>query len=304
MDTGENNFQSSEEPDLFDKISSECTDWFWKNTGHLVFDINFKNSDVVYHYTNLESAINIIENNELWSTSINFLNDSNEMVCAQNVMRNHTSTEFYKENFPERYSLAQQLQRFDFPPSFFHHFVTSFCSSGDQLSQWRGYGSGVAIGFMATELNGVFKNSNLRKVIYNPEDQVTVIDNLLKSVSDYIRSHNINAEDAHNYLIEYARSLFDLMSAKMKNKSFEEEREWRLITSFPIQDNITENLQFRARGRYVIPYIKLKSEEKLPITEIIISPNSPQQNIVAIKMICAKAKIDCTIRQSRIPFID
>lgn len=51
-----------------------------------------------YHYTNAQSLLNIIENNELWLTQADFLNDNQEIVYAHKKIMDEIKRSKY-DNF-------------------------------------------------------------------------------------------------------------------------------------------------------------------------------------------------------------
>lgn len=292
-------------PEIIREISDESLRYFWDSSRELVTDRPYPPNDTLYHYTSIDAAINIIENNELWLTNIYFMNDSNEMICAQNMLDYVSNQDGYKSNHPEKYSLARKILDNSIKSSNFNHFVMSFCTSGDQLSQWRGYGAGVAIGFKASKLDTCFPAAKLRKVIYSPSEQATIIDNLLHSTSNYAKSRSIKNKEENDYIFDYTKSMFDLIAAKMKNELFREENEWRLVNATPIHEKIIDRVNFRSKGKVVIPFIKIKPDSRhLPITSITVSPTSPLQNVPSLQMMCIKNGLNLTVERSMIPFVD
>ena len=103
----------------------------------------------LYHYTSASSLQGIIDNQEIWFTSMFHLNDPTELKLGWGI-----ANEFLREyseaggEFPK--ILCDDFTRgFDGMVQMFGFFVASFSRNGDDLGQWRAYGDngrGFAIG--------------------------------------------------------------------------------------------------------------------------------------------------------------
>ena len=158
--------------------------------------------------------------------------------------------------------------------------VCSFSEESDSLSQWRAYGgsSGFAIGFSGEVLGAAVEKQNcfLAQCIYDPAAQLKIVRALVEEVLDEHLSKKPVTENAEldevfwktggnllAYLYRYAPIL--------KDRSFEEEREWRII-SRPI---FAQRLDYREGRSLIIPYYRLplwEDGQKTQIYEIIVGP--------------------------------
>ena len=139
-----------------------------------------------------------------------------------------------------------------------------FCLSeeGDLLSQWRGYaddGSGVSIGFNKNRLGGLGFGTELCKVQYNTESQLSIADSLIGGVKDALpedfsgSDNGIYAHDANDEIFRYINHLY-----RMKNPSFYEEKEWRLLRAVAANPDCSNELHFmdfKAKGGGIAPYV-------------------------------------------------
>ncbi|WP_416826265.1 DUF2971 domain-containing protein [Ectobacillus polymachus] len=253
--------------------------------------------DTLYHYTNLEGLLGIIETPGFWATHIQYMNDSKEYLHGLSLcndiikeITNQVSSNNKKVQFLEK--VYEKLNTVDS-----EDFVVSFCPDGDLLSQWRGYSRGqygVSIGFNVREL-GEFRTPRdneyfyPRQVIYDLEIQRTVIIEMLQMSLLHIDSDSVPL-DLEFIPAEVARALKYYIPL-FKDSSFSEEREYRLFTTNFAQSNGGHNLAFRARGNVILPYVKLELENShrneevnLPIKNIIVGPSdSTQFTIDSIK---------------------
>lgn len=103
--------------------------------------------DIVWHYTDAGGAIGLISSGEVWATSMNCLNDTEEFAHGIRLLEDEVLplaldsrwVHLIQKEFMRN---AVQLARgsADDEPLY------AFCASAqpDSLSQWRGYGSGVS----------------------------------------------------------------------------------------------------------------------------------------------------------------
>ncbi len=189
-------------------------------------------------------------------------------------------------------------------------FVTSFCDDGDLLGQWRGYGGGVSIAFDAKALNAACgAQTTLVKVMYEPEGQVEILDSMIISGSSWLsaKKGEKDFEFFKDEILKRLQVYFENISAQMKNASFRDEREWRLLTTRPLGDlNAPPEVHFRAREKAISPYVELNPVNgKLPIRGIILSPNCHSTASACFEAMLAKHGYeDAFVNFSEIPYRD
>ena len=224
--------QGFDTPDLFESELMSATSQFWEETGALMADRPFPDNGLVHHYTSIDAAISIIENQELFSSNIAYLNDSNELICAKNVLSHLPGLETRTKHIPDSTEFIKSLIEKIENEYIYASFVASFCDNGDLLGQWRGYGGGVSIAFDGQELDTKFESTSLVKIKYEFGEQQTILDNLIVSALSWLDEHSENADYAYikSRLTSYIRVAFEHIASKMKNIAFAEENEWRLVT--------------------------------------------------------------------------
>ena len=296
--------------DLFAAGMSEALVPVWAEIAPMISDVPFPPENLIFHYTSLDAAIGIIENQELWLSNISFLNDTNELLCARNVLTN------LEKLWPELSEIPRFLDLVKITlPAFEMNavnspFITSFCENGDLLGQWRGYGNGVSIAFDAENTAISFEGAFLKKVIYDVNTQAHILKRILVTANKYLSSL-VGKDDLQEELVNallLVRAHILNLAIKMKNSAFQEEREWRVVFTRRFGMDASEDppLMFRQRGRGVVPFIKLRPKSgRLPIRGVTISPSADPSLTLAIRALLDKHKYnDAFVRSSDIPFRD
>jgi hypothetical protein len=232
----------------------------------------------LYHYTSPDAALSILTNQELWASSIYFMNDSSESSYAMDLAKlslkkriDSVKSDSVKYNDDTIDFLnIMQLSMSGNPIS--GSCAISFTELPDALSQWRAYcpkSGGYAIGFPTVLLNDAIKakeavdpKSNdslslyLRKgfkliqCIYDPQQHKKIIDealdNCIKEYSDNIGSRSrvnspyLKGSDARSkYAIDCINYLREI-GLGIKHEGFKEEKEWRIVYAFPLDNYYTD----------------------------------------------------------------
>ena len=298
----------------------------------------FPKLDTIYHYTNLNNFISIVENQTLYSTNISFLNDKREykhgvdlLLSRIDILKNGGFSPDILDMLVTHIDLIYKSER----------YVTCFSKNGDLLSQWRAYannGKGIAIGFESMMIE---KKMNLylqrKHVIYDVKEQTEFLDELIKIIINFFEEY-IEIFDWAEYgyewlvtnaIIEY----LDIILSGYKDPSFFEEQEYRL--EYVIDGRVNKKkhveINYRATETQIIPYIKFISEyrqteidkakgryddidinddeifsfkRKLPIKEIIIGPSLDyEMNKLGIEeLLKSNGYDDVIIKKSTIPY--
>ena len=268
-------------------------------------------SKLVYHYTSIEAFKSIIENQELWLTNAEYLNDRTELENGIEVLKklyqytleevkSKKALEFFKQ-FNEQIFKTISIAKV---------YIISFSKFGDRKSLWESYtpNLGVSIGFdkklYTNKLNihGIFdciydddiKEDTLRTLIRKDimEKFVSIAKkdkiNWNKSWSDiFTETFSILKNTYPNYFkilafknIEYAKvMLFAKLSilsmiSRFKNNSFFEEEECRFIRI--LTDENLDRISFKMKNSHLIPIAKTPFE-KTYIKKVILSPNASKE---------------------------
>lgn len=204
----------------------------------------------LYHYSDLDATLSILENQQLWLTNSVFLNDNEEMHEGVNTLLNATeqslmgkmdksSSEIFAGQM--RQFLSELLSEENVEPC----YIVSFSEQADLLSQWRGYGM-FCIEFDSSYIPSM-------RCVYSQDDKINLALKALNEVYDKFESTLLksgNGELSPDVVFWVYHTLMRA-SLSMKNTGFVEEKEHRMAISFADSGPV----QFRTKGDIVIPYV-------------------------------------------------
>lgn len=239
---------------------------------------------ILYHYCGLDAFLSIIKNSTLWLSDIRKSNDYLECVYCRDKI-NEKIRGFLEDD-------KEALEAWDFGYNInsdlsmdMISYVACFSENKDQLSQWRGYadnGAGIAVGFsresFADLKEAAPSHISFRKVIYDEKEQEKFIERIARDSIKAMETKpvaQVAAELNQNYRLQFP---------VLKNASFEEEAEWRIIfnDSFSkrkrhVGKNILfSGIRYTVREKRLVSYIEMDfSKLKYnAIKEIWIGPKA------------------------------
>ena len=282
----------------------------------------------LYHYTSMDGLMGILENKEIYASSILHLNDTKEYFEGVSII---------DEVFKKKKAGARQDQNFfddvEKTKDIFNEkdvFVSSFSEHDDQLSQWRGYtpaNSGYSVGFdfirdKFTEKNTKWLDKDgsfiLSQCIYDEAKKYKKADQLVDQFAAQWRDDRNEPEiglqtGSQKWHVAPRSVIFYLffrtvLASVCKNSSFSEEVEWRLIYIKPDKSMI----KFRKGLSSLIPYMKIpldpsppeSSDKYAEICRVVIGP-TPNKDLAesALKrFIETSDKSIISVSQSAIPY--
>lgn len=291
----------------------------------------------LYHYTTQTGLLGIIRDRQIWATHTQYLNDRREFLHAVDLVRGEIQRLLDEGNTGQETASAARIEALKRmremllkSPEHINVCVCSFSEDSDSLSQWRAYGgsSGFAIGFSPEVLGAAVERQKffLAQCIYDPQTQQDIVRALVEEVLEEHLARTPVTEDKEldevfwktggnllPYLYQYAPML--------KDQSFAEEREWRIISG-PI---FAQNLDYREGRSLIIPYYRLplwEEGQETEIFEIIVGPTRDvERSIKSVgRMIMGRKVIKgrnlkgldlikdrwgyTTIKASRVPYRD
>ena len=239
---------------------------------------------ILYHYCGLEAFLSIIKNSTLWLSDIRKSNDYLECVYCRDKI-NEKIRGFLEDD-------KEALEAWDFGYNInsdlsmdMISYVACFSENKDQLSQWRGYadnGAGIAVGFsresFADLKEAAPSHISFRKVIYDEKEQEKFIERIARESIKAMETKpvaQVAAELNQNYRLQFP---------VLKNASFEEEAEWRIIfnDSFSkrkrhVGKNILfSGIRYTVREKRLVSYIEMDFSKLKhnAIKEIWIGPKA------------------------------
>ncbi|MBN2240655.1 MAG: DUF2971 domain-containing protein [Dehalococcoidales bacterium] len=264
-----------------------------------------RKSNLLYHYTNQEGLMGILKSQELWATKIQYMNDSYEFDEPIKVSREILDEKLEEENTGK---IDQQAKSFIEDLSFETDWwdvsdnicIVSFCTNGDLLSQWRGYGSfgsAYSVGFDKKKLMDSLKLLPVDLYpcnYFNTTTYKTTLDRFITGILEK------SIENQGLPEIESLTNQFVKLASTMKLDCFREENEWRLVVS-NLEDG---DFKFRTSRSMIIPFYPIKFDISA-ISEIVVGP-SYHQNLALRSVHLLTNKIfsnhRVTTRKSTIPY--
>jgi hypothetical protein len=229
---------------------------------------------LLFHYTGQAGLLGIVERAELWATKIQYMNDATEFGLALQMAR------FWLDEISKNTGLASEKaactslrQSLDGLEDI-NIFAICFCEKPDLLSQWRGYSGGdcgYAIAFDSSALAKIADSErfSLGPCIYDQNVQNEIVREAIRHcIDDELGSSLARRRGFHGPLADV---LFRC-GAFFKDKSFEEEREWRLVS--PTIRYSNEKLRFRTGTSMITPFFALpiRGAGPLPIPYVVVGP--------------------------------
>lgn len=251
-------------------------DNFMQNESLISQQLNANLPEILFHYTSSAGLLGIIETNKIRLTKTSYLNDSLELNLGINLIKEEIESQKKDINRKEYTDDLNKMTQLIRGITSVNVSVTSFTEMGDQLSQWRGYckiGDGYSLGFNVKELNEKIKTSKFHLVpcIYNEDKQKQIVKEFINTslTKNELGTTEKRAKE-HNERFE-EKVLF--ISQMIKEKGFEEEKEWRLITS-PLD---YYDAKFRPGVNSLIPYWEFDLDLAKTLLSITIGPTPEKE---------------------------
>jgi Protein of unknown function (DUF2971) len=233
---------------------------------------------MLFHYCPTQSFHSIVSNRSILLSSLTLSNDSMEGTLATSKLQKRINS---ISDVAERSRIAKYVEIIEKMSDGLGFCLTA--AGGDQLSQWRGYaddGHGFSIGFSKGYLDKEIRTKespyvspiSFEKVLYANAAHETEINSILQDLITAFRSQSLDTKNS-----EFAKLAKQLMRSRfrMKNKAFDEEKEWRLFASLIRNDRLPKQIQYRASKSCLIPYIEYKFDQpKGVIQHVFIGPKN------------------------------
>ncbi|MGD1214086.1 MAG: DUF2971 domain-containing protein [Terriglobales bacterium] len=272
----------------------------------------------LYHYTTPAGLIGIVESKSLWASGIQYLNDTAEYKHATSLAMHLLRQKLENDRDPWN-DLCRMILKGE---PFYQDrtvFVGSLSEAKDKLSQWRAYcpnGGGFSIGFAPEliERQARKQGFELLKCQYEPIKQEAICAKLIaygctaaeKIQADDLRGRPVQPErnekddqksaQTAGIFLGFVEPLMHIAPA-LKNPSFEEEREWRIVRDLGPFAEPYSNIHFRPGKYAVIPYLEFALAEEnspLDVEEIIIGPSpDPDQTRKSVEYLVNKRGVRC-----------
>ncbi|CAI0847524.1 Protein of uncharacterised function (DUF2971) [Serratia quinivorans] len=239
---------------------------------------------LVYHYCSPQTFLHIIENNKIWLSSSNNMNDSAEGEWFSSAYH-----DYLKQN-RERFGIGFcDAAEYKFSINNHPKYITCFSKDGDSLSQWRAYaqnGEGVVLGFDDTKLGAKgqfpYPNSDSAISLVMIDIEYQTKEGIFQLLDDIFSKCQDELDEKKRSFDFAAMSLGFYLS--VKNPAFHEEKEKRLIFSplfnfdkneqlYTVRNSVGE-LKHRISNGYLTSHFEYDINIKEALKEIILGPRN------------------------------
>ncbi len=267
----------------------------------------------LYHYTTMDGLLGIVGDKEMRATHTQYLSDHKEYSHALSLVADEITKRKESESDDEIIVLLGDMLKGINGIESMNVCVCSFSEERDSLSQWRAYGdsaAGFAIGFRGDFLYNVMQRNDCYLVpcVYDKPEQV----DLIKALVDKVLEENIDRQKrgikdavlpSGGNLVAYLHRYAPIL----KDSSFKEEREWRVITR-PLMCS-HERFNFRPGNSMLIPFYRLPlvgEQGEMEIHEIVVGPTPhTMQSLNSVRSFLWSKKIKkVEINNSKVPYRD
>lgn len=265
-----------------------------------------KKPEILYYYTSISVLDNILKNETLWLSNSKYMNDSTEINYTKELIHN-ICDEFLDlhSNFDKFFKKTIDNLLNNMDKDLGDTYILSLTTNRDSLALWSNYSDydGYNVGFNSEKLRGMFdkryyyfKDKHERPIQINDEDflfdfgeviykkdcqqkilkeRILFLYNIYKDYYDFI--------DSREFKVLVACVMYDIsyISIFLKNPSFKEEEECRIVFRFINNELKNRVVNHRISNRVFIPYIKLsfkkidhKNYRNIPIKSITIGPKN------------------------------
>lgn len=209
----------------------------------------------LFHYTDLNAVVSILQHRKLWLTDLRYLNDKTEFSHGVSRLLAATTNAphglFCNPMFAPQAAHVVRTKMEEAGQhgvSFDPIYICSLSRAENLLSQWRGYGQ-YAIEFDEVLLRQ--QAPSMLECVYDSKIQTNLalgaITDAIQSVSHALDDHGCIGEGGYDALTRLLT-----LAATFKDEGFAEEREVRLVFSDDGRDT-----KFRVRNNILVPYVEL-----------------------------------------------
>jgi hypothetical protein len=197
----------------------------------------------VYHYTDVNALVSILENHELWFSDASCLNDSSDGVYIAELYR-EAADQLQRELEDDPHGLANyylNLVKENVRFQSWQQFVGCFSKNFDSSSQWMNYGGagGYCIAFdrkelapAVKELSGVGLPQSFWDGYVNYDGKQKIYDEVKTRLNAYRDRVTADDDESRAYATRHAEWVTDSMqlmnSIRFKHSSWRNEEEYRI----------------------------------------------------------------------------
>jgi hypothetical protein len=272
--------------------------------------------DFLYHYTSGQGLLGILQSDSVWASQIRYMNDSKEFTHAVEhaTQALHMWSMASSNQTGTRSELCRAvisyLEELDHLPL----YVACFSEISDSLSQWRGYcppNYGYRLGFDRVKLVKAAEEQGfkLKKCVYDRDEQSQTVSKWISKTIEALEAGCPTGADPFRYTQANSDKFlpdFVAFAPYMKDPSFIDEREWRIVGNVRGDDN---RVNLRPGRSILVPYVPIdlySSTARSPIYDIRVGPTP--EPILAMNSLSLRFKKDLRfpggLSTSSVPYRD
>lgn len=261
--------------------------------------------DSLYHYTDQNGLIGILDSKSMRATHLFYQNDASEFKHGEEVFYAVIKKIKAIKNASCNGDIIDEIKTwiatYNNPV-----FTTSFSESENSLNQFRGYSkskSGFSIGFdikkIKSHAESLSFQCKIAKCLYKDSEQEDFAEEM---ITEHIPQDSEISQDAINRIA----AIISTYASVMKHESFHEEKEWRLIYDY--LNPVRKFYHIRAGESFLIPFLAVPIITNEVIRSITIGPTPhPDLAYISTKELLHKhgifnEKLDECIRKSNLPY--
>jgi hypothetical protein len=243
----------------------------------------------VYHYTDAEALVGILESGEFWLTDYPYLSDYREVAHGVTLAEKIVADLQGSHSDPLPRDTLAVVRRELADLSHMRVCLCSFSLEWDSLPQWRAYGD-VAIGVeVSPAMLGYAPGAMLDRVIYREDLQREALKYTLHEHLEALPlDQEIPAANDPTFVGEMIAARLLRRIAFFKDPAFKEEAEVRYcwVEDRRVMERLGVDVvpkRYRSSGGVVVPFVGSRQillrggespfdDGRLPITEVVIGP--------------------------------
>lgn len=267
----------------------------------------------LYHYTTAAGLLGILEQRAIRASSIRFLNDSAEFLHSLRLAE--AAMDHLAPGWPATWEkvLESAIRTVLRDLAGVTIYVFSLSEHKDRLSQWRAYsqgGAAFAVGFDIPSMFTLIQRRNylIGPCLYHRGEQERLVSAICQDVHDvfdkWIRDTDGDPSAAHNHFALMFYVQFITLAPLLKDPSFEEEGEWRVISE-PVWGS-DSRASFRTGRTTLVPYrlFDLAEDGLGKISELVVGPSpQPELALAGAHQLTASASLPIAqVTRTAVPF--
>lgn len=291
---------TSMEPSEYEERFKRMEQWWEILRFELAAIISERPPIIIYHYTDINGLLGMVEKGKIWATHVSRLNDSSEHLYGIKAVEDCVPKSMPASSMPLVDKILSEFKKV-------HTYVTSYSTEHDLLSQWRGY-SGGNVGYcLGLATNGIATLDHstplLETVIYQDHLAQKVISTMVNRIDRYLNNNQFGDVEV-GFLLGKIRGTLAILACTIKHPGFKEENEYRQFYQ-PGATSLKLEKKFR-NGRFgLTPYVEVPFKEvgRLPLTSVTIGPcQDPELEMNIVKTLLEKySYTNVEILVSKIP---